>query len=98
MNTTKLTGIALATMVAGMFGTATMSTAFAAEGNDGQVKCEHSSACKGQGACKSESSACKGQNACKGQAMTMQDSQAACDKAQSMAKMDGDHKMDEKKM
>ena len=86
MNTTKLTGVALATMVAGMFGTATMSSAFAADGNDGMVKCEASSACKGHGACKSEANACKGQNACKGTAMTMQESQAACDKAQSDAK------------
>ncbi|MFZ2237751.1 MAG: hypothetical protein WBP11_01585 [Dokdonella sp.] len=97
MNTTKLTGVALATLVAGMFGTATMSSAFAAEGHDGMVKCEHSSACKGQGACKTEANACKGQNACKGTAMTMQESQAACDKAQAMAKSD-DHKMDDKKM
>lgn len=86
MNTTKLTGIALATMVAGMFGAATMSSAIAADGHDGQVKCMHSSACKGQGACKSEANACKGQNACKGTAMTMQDSQAACDTAQAAAK------------
>ncbi len=92
MNTTKLTGVALATLVAGMFGTATMSSAFAADGHDGMVKCEASSACKGHGACKGEANACKGMNACKGQAFTMQDSQAACDKAQA------DAKMEEKKM
>ncbi len=96
MNTTKLTGVALATLVAGMFGTATMSSAFAADGNDGMVKCEASSACKGQGACKTEANACKGENACKGQAMTMQKSQADCDKAQATAK--SEHKMDDKKM
>ena len=86
MNTTKLTGIALATMVAGLFGATTMTTAFAADGHDGAVKCMHSSACKGQGACKSEANSCKGENACKGQAFTMQKSQAACDAAQASAK------------
>ncbi len=96
MNTTKLTGVALATLVAGMFGAATMSSAIAADGHDGMVKCMHSSACKGQGACKGEANSCKGQNACKGQAFTMQKSQADCDKAMAMAK--SDHKMDEKKM
>ena len=60
--------------------------AFAASGDDAKVKCEHSSSCKGQGACKQASNSCKGQNACKGEGFTMQDSQEACSTAQEAAK------------
>lgn len=80
----KFAGIALATAVAGMF-TMVSSTAFAA-GDEAKVKCEHSSSCKGQGACKQASNSCKGQNACKGQGFTMQKSEAACKAAQDAAK------------
>ncbi len=81
----KLTGIALATAVAGMFTMAHMGTAFAA-GDEAKVKCENSSSCKGQGACKQASNSCKGQNACKGQGFTMQKDDATCKAAQAAAK------------
>jgi hypothetical protein len=84
MNTAKLKGIALATAVAGLFAVATMSTAFA--GDDAKVKCEKSSSCKGQSACKNTANSCKGQNACKGQGMTMQKSDSACKDAQARAR------------
>ncbi|HEY0179375.1 MAG TPA: hypothetical protein VGC30_07065 [Dokdonella sp.] len=83
-NVSKLTGIALATAVAGLFTLATASPAFAAD--EAKVKCEHSSACKGQGACKQASNSCKGQNACKGEGFTMQKSKADCKAAQDAAK------------
>lgn len=84
MNASKLTGIALATAVAGLFTLASAAPAFAAD--EGKVKCEHSSSCKGQGACKQASNSCKGQNACKGEGFTMQKDKAACDTAQKDAK------------
>lgn len=87
MNVNKLTGIALATAVAGLF---SAGAAFAHdtghEGTDAKVKCEASSACKGHGACKSAKNACKGANACKGEAFTMQKSEADCKVAQAEAK------------
>ena len=85
MNLSKLTGIALATAVAGLFTLASAAPAYAA-GDVAKVKCEHSSSCKGQGACKTASNSCKGQNACKGEGFTMQQSDAACTTAQAAAK------------
>jgi hypothetical protein len=85
MNVSKLTGIALATAVAGLFTLASATPAFAA-GDAAKTKCEHSSSCKGQGACKQATNSCKGQNACKGQGFTMQDSKEACSAAQDAAK------------
>lgn len=82
MNVSKLTGIALATAVAGLF-TFAAAPAFAAD--DAKMKCEHSSSCKGQGACKTTANSCKGQNACKGAGFTMQKDKAACDEAQKEA-------------
>ena len=79
----KFAGIALATAVAGMFTMAT-TNAFAA-GDEAKVKCEHSSSCKGQGACKQATNSCKGQNACKGQGFTMQKDDATCKAAQTAA-------------
>ena len=84
MNATRNTAVALATAAASLFFTAGISTAFA--GDEATVKCEHSSACKGHGACKSSSNSCKGQNACKGQGFTMQKSKAECEAAQKAAK------------
>ena len=52
MKASALKSIALATAVAGLFTVASVSTAFAA-GDDAKVKCEKSSSCKGQRACKS---------------------------------------------
>lgn len=85
MKASGLKGIALATAVAGLFTVASISSAYAA-GDDAKVKCEKSSSCKGQSACKNSANSCKGQNACKGQGMTMQDNKAACTAAQTAAK------------
>lgn len=82
MNTAKITGIALATAAAGLFSMATITTASAA---DATVKCEHSTSCKGHGACKTAANSCKGQNACKGAGMTEQKSAADCEAAQAAA-------------
>jgi hypothetical protein len=88
MKVSTLKGIALATAVAGMFTVASISTAYAA-GDDAKVKCEKSSSCKGQGACKGSANSCKGSNACKGQGMTMQKSDASCKDAQKAAAAPG---------
>lgn len=92
MKTSVLKGIALATAVAGLFATATFANANA--GDAAEVKCEKSSACKGQGACKTASNSCKGQNACKGQGMTMQKNDDSCKDAQQLARelLDKSHK------
>lgn len=77
----KLTGIALAITAAGMFVTAGVGQAVAAEG---KVNCVGVNACKGKSDCKSATNACKGENACKGKgfvAMAEKDCQAAKAKA-----------------
>ncbi len=76
---TRLTGAALATVVAFMF----VGNAFAADSSSSgaassQVKCVGGNACKGQSACKSASSSCKGQNACKGKGYVMSSSEKDC--------------------
>lgn len=88
MNVNKLTGIALATAVAGLFAAGNVAAHDGHDhaGSDAKVKCEASSACKGHGACASAKNACKGQNACKGEAFTMQKSEADCKAAQAEAK------------
>ncbi|HVS26286.1 MAG TPA: hypothetical protein VHE58_03165 [Burkholderiales bacterium] len=77
----KLTGIALAVAAAGMFVTAGVGQAVAAEG---KMHCESVNACKGKSDCKTAKNACKGQNGCKGTgfvAMTEKDCNAAKAKA-----------------
>lgn len=74
----KLTGIALAVAAAGMFVTAGVGSAVAAE--DGKIHCEGVNACKGKSDCKTAKNACKGQNACKGKgyvSMSEKDCKAA---------------------
>lgn len=83
LNTARVTGIALATAAAGLFSMGAVANAFAA---DATMKCEHSSACKGQGACKTAANACKGQNACKAQGFTEQKSEKDCKAAQDAVK------------
>ena len=78
----KLTGIALAAAAAGMFVTAGIGSAFAAE--EGKMQCEGVNACKGKSDCKTAKNACKGQNACKGNgyvSMSDKDCKAAKAKA-----------------
>lgn len=67
LNAKKLSGLALATLAAGVFATAGMSVANAAKHMEGKVKCEGANACKGQSACQTAKNSCKGQNGCKGQ-------------------------------
>ena len=87
MNMPKLSGIALATAVAGLFTLASAAPVFAAGASSepAKMECPHSSMCKGQGACKTASNSCKGQNACKGQGFTMQNNKEDCAAAQAAA-------------
>ena len=79
----KLTGIALAAAAAGMFATAGIGSAFAAE--EGKIHCEGVNACKGKSDCKGAKNACKGENACKGKGFTVM-SEKDCKAAQVKAK------------
>lgn len=90
MTAKKLTGLAMATAAAGLFATAAMSTASAAEA--GKVHCDSVNSCKGQTACQTASNACKGQNSCKGKGWLYM-SKAECDAAQAKMK----NEMHEKK-
>ncbi len=83
----KLTGLALATAAAGLFATAVISTASAAE--EAKVHCEGVNSCKGQSACQSAHNSCKGQNSCKGKGWLYL-TKAECDAAK--AKMNQDMK------
>jgi hypothetical protein len=88
MNIKTVNASAMAVMVAGLFAaTAAHAAPIGGQaGDQAQVKCMNSSACKGHGACKQASNSCKGQNACKGQGFTMQKTQADCAAAQAEAK------------
>ena len=86
MKASAIKSLALATAVAGLFAITTASAANASAGDHAQVKCTHSTSCKGTGACKSKANACKGQNSCKGAGFTMQKDEAACKAAQAAAK------------
>jgi hypothetical protein len=81
----KLTGLALATAAAGLFATAVISTASAAE--EAKVHCDGVNACKGESACQSANNACKGQNNCKGKGWLYL-SKADCDAAKAKLKQD----------
>jgi hypothetical protein len=86
MKASAIKSLALATAVAGLFAVTTASAANATTGDQAQVKCTHSTSCKGTGACKSKANACKGQNSCKGAGFTMQKDEASCKAAQAAAK------------
>ncbi len=79
----KLTGLALATAAAGLFVTAAIPTASAAE--EAKVHCDGVNQCKGQSACQSANNACRGQNSCKGKGWLYM-TKAECDAAR--AKME----------
>ena len=57
INAKKLTGIALATAAAGLFVTASIPAASAAE--EAKVHCDGVNACKGESACQSAHNSCK---------------------------------------
>lgn len=88
MNCKPNSSMTVAMMVASMFAMSAATAAVAQDQHQGkvQVKCEGSSTCKSHGACKQASNACKGKNACKGQGFTVQESEAACEKAQAKAR------------
>ena len=80
----KVSGAAIATAAALLFGTVT-TTASAAE--EAKVKCEGVNACKGTSACSTATNVCAGQNACKGQGYLML-SKAECDAAKEKMKQE----------
>ncbi len=73
--TKKLSGAALATTAALMFGFAPIANVAAEEGG---VACLGVNACKGQGACATAENACAGQNACKGHGVSKVATEAEC--------------------
>jgi hypothetical protein len=73
----KISGTAIASAAALLFGTTIVNIASAEEA---KVHCEGVNACKGQSACKSAQNSCKGKNSCKGQGF-LELTQKECDKA-----------------
>lgn len=77
METTKLSGIAIAAVAATLFVTGCANTVKPSPANmsasqvGSKIKCYSGNSCKGQSECKSGNHACKGQNACKGQGFVM---------------------------
>lgn len=74
----KVSGAAIATAAALLFGTLTATTASAAE--EAKVKCVGANACKGHSACATAQNACQGKNSCKGKGYVSL-TQAECDAA-----------------
>ena len=64
MNTDRATGIALASLAALLFATASLAVD---QPGSTPGKCFGVNACKGKSSCKSPGHSCKSQNACKGQ-------------------------------
>ncbi|HMN44159.1 MAG TPA: hypothetical protein PKE27_06295 [Povalibacter sp.] len=84
---TKISGAAIATAAAMLFGTLTAVPASAAD--EAKVKCEGVNACKGTSACATAQNSCQGQNSCKGHGyLTL--SKAECDAAK--AKVEAEKK------
>ena len=79
----KVTGVVVASMVAGLF---TASNAFAdhhekgsdAKATSAKVKCSGVNECKGKGECGGADHACAGHNGCKGKGWITTDSEKAC--------------------
>lgn len=80
----KISGAAIATAAALLFGSVT-TTVSAAE--DAKVKCEGVNACKGKSACATATNACAGQNSCKGHGYLLL-SKSECDAAKAKMKED----------
>lgn len=77
INTTKMTGVAIAACVAGAFAFAIPTIATA----NTSVPCYGANSCKGMSVCKTAANdSCSGKNSCKGKGMIMADSQDACTK------------------
>ncbi len=69
---TKTGAALLASAVAGLLMTATLSTQASAGGGE-KVKCYGVNKCKGTGACGGKGHSCAGENACKGQGFLKMD-------------------------
>lgn len=61
-----LSGIALATVAAGLFAMNTTAIAGMGDKSGDTVKCMGVNACKGKSDCKTAESSCNGKNSCKG--------------------------------
>ncbi|HEU4653318.1 MAG TPA: hypothetical protein VFS47_04990 [Steroidobacteraceae bacterium] len=81
MKSSKISGAAIATAAALMFGTVVLNVA---QADEAKVKCEGVNACKGQSACATAHNACQGQNSCKGQGY-LKLTKAECDAAKAKA-------------
>ena len=81
-NAKSLSGVAVATAAALMFGALSISTASAEEA---KMHCDGVNSCKGTSACKTAHNACKGQNSCKGQGF-LEMSAKDCDAAKAKMK------------
>ena len=77
----KMTGAAIATAAALLFGALALPASAA---NEAKVHCTGVNSCKGQSACKTATNACKGQNSCKGKGF-LELTQAQCDAAKAKA-------------
>ncbi|HEY6643106.1 hypothetical protein [Povalibacter sp.] len=75
---TRVSGAAIATAAAMLFGTLGAVPVSAAD--DAKVKCEGVNSCKGKSACATAQNACQGQNSCKGHGY-LSLSKADCDAA-----------------
>jgi hypothetical protein len=85
----KISGAAIATAAALLFGSVS-GTVSAAE--EAKVKCEGVNACKGKSACATATSSCQGQNSCKGHGYLML-TKAECDAAKAKMKDTKQEKM-----
>lgn len=73
----KISGAAIATAAALLFGTVSANVASAEEA---KVKCEGVNGCKGKSACATATNSCQGQNSCKGHGYLLL-TKAECDAA-----------------
>ena len=78
----KISGAAIATAAALLFGSVGANVASAEEA---KVKCEGVNGCKGKSACATAANSCQGQNSCKGHGHLML-TEAECDAAKAEMK------------
>jgi hypothetical protein len=81
MKSSKISGAAIATAAALMFGNIALNVA---QADEAKVKCEGVNSCKGTSACATAHNACQGQNSCKGQGY-LKLTKADCDAAKAKA-------------
>ena len=85
----KISGAAIATAAALLFGSVTTTVSAA---DEAKVKCEGVNGCKGQSACATATNSCQGQNSCKGHGYLLM-TKAECDAAKTKMKEDTKEKM-----